>query len=323
MILTRLTSSIPDSATAAALEQFEREFSYPLGKAGRFRISHGQDYSAFFRAMGEASLLMARKEGRVLGMLATVMRKLWMRAGSGGPVSREAHLLCDLKVIPESRGSTVLASLIRAAKQRIEASRSHACYCVVMEGTAKSPLDYTGRLGIPKFGKLAEIMVLRVPVRYPAIRREAGQVSLSEAREVRDRLSPRGILFDGSEHRLRSRMEPVPLKTPDNMACGIVEDTLSAKRLFEESGREMLSAHVSGFAFATPSDGAALLNQAQMVAAAVGFSAIFAAVPRRLAAPLVAALSGQGLGEAVPAPAEVYGYDFPAGLDWWLDTAEI
>ena len=76
-------SRIPES-TAAALEEFEQEFTYPLGEGCRFRISHGGDYLRFFRAMGEATLLVAARDGEITGSLARVERNLILRKEPGG-----------------------------------------------------------------------------------------------------------------------------------------------------------------------------------------------------------------------------------------------
>ena len=41
----------PDKELVDALDAFERGFTYPLGNDRRFRITHGEDYSRFFRAI--------------------------------------------------------------------------------------------------------------------------------------------------------------------------------------------------------------------------------------------------------------------------------
>ncbi|HTE89320.1 MAG TPA: hypothetical protein VK639_10220 [Terriglobales bacterium] len=45
-------SSPPSPALARALAEFEAPFTYPLGPGKSFRISHGEDYTLFFRAQG-------------------------------------------------------------------------------------------------------------------------------------------------------------------------------------------------------------------------------------------------------------------------------
>jgi hypothetical protein len=54
MIVHQLCSA-PSPSQAKALAEFEGQFNYPLGAGRSFRISHGEDYPRFFRAIGKAS----------------------------------------------------------------------------------------------------------------------------------------------------------------------------------------------------------------------------------------------------------------------------
>ena len=68
--------TVASSRLAGALERFERQFTYPLGSGRSFRISHGDDYVRFFRAMGEARCFVAERDRRVLGVLGAALRPL-------------------------------------------------------------------------------------------------------------------------------------------------------------------------------------------------------------------------------------------------------
>src|SRR5215470_7129143 len=48
-------SGPPSPRLAGALAEFEEPFTYPLGADRFFRISHGADYTLFFRAQGNAA----------------------------------------------------------------------------------------------------------------------------------------------------------------------------------------------------------------------------------------------------------------------------
>ncbi len=315
MILHRFSTRIPQEV-GAALAAFEREFSYPLGSFGRFRISHGEDYLPFFRAMGEAELLLLEEAGAVQGVLARVQRVIERRGE--GRKEQMAHYLCDLKLRAAARGSLVLPRLIRETKRRIEGSGSHSCYCVVMEGTGKLPTDYTGRLGVPRFERLGEILILRIG----AARQERGLVELSpgDFAALHSRLAAPGYAATGAIPSLRSLMEPLHLATAAGDACGVLEDTRRGKRLYVEDGPEMLSAHLSRFAYASPQAGARLLGKAAALAGEQGMEALFVAVPKQASDALL-----QHLGDLpiTLAPAVVYGHALEAGVDWWIDTAEI
>jgi hypothetical protein len=311
----RFTDEV-SAETGRALAEFEREFSYPLGPAERFRISHGEDYLPFFRAIGEPVVLAMEDAGRIVGGIARVRRRLELRREEGGLVDASvAHYLCDLKVAAAARGTNVLARLIGETKCEIEASDSRACYCVVMAGTGRLPTDYTGRLGVPRFERVGEIVILRISPGGPWVNR-CRVISMRDFAAVRGRLARAGYTATGGESGHRSWMSPLPLATPDGDACGMLEDTRRGKRLWLESGRELVSAHLSGFAYSTPEAGAELLGAA--VVRAQG--PFFVALPCREMEVMRPLLDGLDFTEA---EAIVYGHDLEAGHDWWVDTAEI
>src|SRR6266705_2635012 len=71
-------SSAPSPALARALAEFEAPFTYPLGPGKFFRISHGEDYTLFFRAQGNGVCFIVEQDGRVVGAMGTAIRQLWM-----------------------------------------------------------------------------------------------------------------------------------------------------------------------------------------------------------------------------------------------------
>jgi hypothetical protein len=108
-------SSPPSAALARALAEFEKPFTYPLGEGRFFRISHGDDYTLFFRAQGEGSCFIAEHEERIVGVLGTAIRRLLMPSGE----ECTAAYLGDLKIAPAARGGTILARLARAAERTL------------------------------------------------------------------------------------------------------------------------------------------------------------------------------------------------------------
>lgn len=306
----------PDPATGKALEAFEREFSYPLGERSRFHISHQPNYLRFFQAIGKPHLLTAETNEEIQGSLVTVARGLSL---DGSALT--AHYFCDLKLRAAARGSRVLAHLFTATQQRIRTSDSVKCYGVVMKGTGSLPSDYTGRLDIPRFQRIGEIAILRlngVAKSSPGV----VEVSIEEMTEISRRIANRGYRATGGDSRLRSQIVPVALAKKDGSACGTVEDTRRAKRLIQEDGGEMISAHLSGFTFATPKAGVELLGHALTLANQNGLPALFAAVPVSQANAVVTLLESAGVAVTI-APASIFGHDLEAGHDWWVDTAEI
>jgi hypothetical protein len=319
MEIRTFTGSVPPE-TGAAMEAFEEEFSYPLGDACRFRIRHGRDYLRFFRAMGRAELAVVSNGGVISGSIVHAARTVAFHPpGGGSPESLPARYLCDLKVAPAARGSTALARLIRETRRAILASGATRCYCVVMGGTGRLPTHYTGRLGVPAFQPLGDIAILRVSgdaalsggiltVDEPAFQAVAGSIHHG---------GHRPLTGNGA---LRSLSGTTRLISADGTACAILEDTRLGKRLITDDGRELVSAHLSGFRHRTPEAGATLIRHAVALARGMDMPAVFLAVPASAAIPLIDLLDGLTVTNA---SATVYGHGFTTGADWWIDTAEI
>lgn len=301
----------------ARLVEFERQFEYPLGNNGRFLISHGEDYTRFFRAMGDANCLVAEDVSGVVGTLATVTRHLLT------PVGRtvEVTYLADLKIAPAVRGGFVLKRLALAA---LTLNRTSAGYSVVMRGTKAVPEAYTNRVGIPAFRLLGTIDVLRIPAgsETAADLPPAPERPLAEADKSFFRLSQGSYAAPGDwTLRVgRALFPPVGLLADAGRASGVVEDTLNAKRLFLSGGTEIRSAHLSNFAFVDAGSGAALIRAALLVVRKRHLPAMFAAVPTDRTSELLAALR---IEDVTCAPADIYGTGLDAGPPWNINTSEI
>ena len=300
-----------------ALARFELQFHYPLGTTRSFRISHGRDYTTFFQAMGEARVFVCERRGTVLGTLAAVTRKVRFPSGE----MRCVAYLCDLKVSPHARTGRTLLHLMKSVRDRLEVPCNGQAYAVVMDGTSQTPARYTGQFSLPAFEKLGQFMVLRIPTKEAGASDGRVQSTAdSAAQSIRDRLTAGQFVPLGGEPARRSNMEPVYLELADGRACGVLEDTRRGKRLFDDAGDEMLSAHLSRFAYATTSDGAMLLDRALDLAKKAGFPALFAAVPIGDAPKIVGSLA---VADTLLAPATIYGCGFREQAAWRIDTSEI
>jgi hypothetical protein len=300
-----------------ALERFEISFRYPLGRDMRFRISHGRDYVPFFQAMGEAVVWVAEREGEVLGTLAASLRTLSLPLGE----ARRAAYLCDLKLAPGVRAGKTLALLASIARSDLTTLGIASAYAVVMEGTARNPSCYTGRLGIPAFTGHRSITIFKIETgvggQIPdAVRR----ATADEVNAVFASLNRARVHAAGNRPSLRSLMTPVPLLETGGEACGMVEDTRRGKRLWLDNGDELLAAHLSRFAYASIGSGTALVRAALDVSATAGFPALFMAVPDEDAEAFAASMSDLGIHLAA---ARVYGHGFASTDAWSVDTSEI
>jgi hypothetical protein len=307
-------TAAPPPELAAELERFERQFAYPLGPGRSFRIDHGPEYPRFFRAMGEAVSLVARRGGRVVGTLGVALRELVTPTGERTP----SAYLGDLKIEPTARGGRVLPSLARAAREWVGA-RVVAAFAVVMEGTRATPERYTGRLEIPAFREVGRVGVLRFDTSAAVPPSPDWVVPVTFARSLLPTYARGRYHTDGGTPAVRSATEPIGLVAPDGTACGWVEDTARAKRLIADDGVEMRSAHLSGVGYADPSAAAALIRAAIGVAAARSFPALFAAVAADEVGAVLQALPGVPV---TVAPAVVYAAGLEPGV-WNVNTAEI
>jgi hypothetical protein len=306
----------PPAALAAALARFEAQFDYPLGPGRRFRIDHGEDTTRFFRAMGEGASFVAERDGAVLGVIGASLRRLVLPGGEERPVV----YIGDLKIAPEARGGRALPRLAAAVLEWVD-GRASAAYSVVMDGTASSPARTTGRLGIPTFVVLGTTAVLRLSLRGGAsTKSDALIVDASRGEALHRTLSAHQVVVHGGDAAVRSAMTPLWLASSGDGACGRLEDTERAKRLIDDAGVPMRSAHVSRFAYVDRDAAVALLRSALHRAAARGLPAMFVAVPRGDVEYLSQRLDGF---EVVLAPATLHGFGIEPGLHWNLDTSEI
>jgi hypothetical protein len=190
-----------------------------------------------------------------------------------------------------------------------------------MDGTSRTPLCYTGRLGVPAFEEIGTISILKIAM--PSRQSKPDAVVRSgvlEARALRARLIGTEVHAEPSRPEMRSLMEPVALVTLGGDACGVVEDTRRGKRLWFEEGGEMLAAHLSQFAYRSIDAGAHLVRAALRVAEEAGFPAVFCALPAS-DAPRFAAVLGDL--EMHVASATIYGHGLPASPRWRVDSSEI
>jgi hypothetical protein len=308
-------ATAPSPELAKSLARFEEQFTYPLGPGRSFRISHGEDYPRFFRAIGEAACFVAERDGEVLGALGLAVTRVRIADGT----ERPAIYLGDLKAAPAARCGLALMQLAQAAGPWC-AARAECGFGVVMDGTLIRPDRYTGRLGIPHFRAVANIAVLKLPasMRSPAFLQ--WEADTTNGTECFTQLTAGRISTSGGNALERSDTSPAWLVAPDGSACGRLEDTRRAKRLFADDGSEIVAAHLSCIGYANYSALAELFRVACGVAASRRFPAVFAAVPTEECDAILAAINQP---DVIVAPATVFAANFEPHQLWSINTAEI
>jgi hypothetical protein len=295
--------SAPPDWLGQALEKFEAQFRYPLGPNASFAVSHGRDYLPFFAAIGEATVLVAEHEGRVLATVAAVLRPL---RGPDGCVHTTAYL-ADLKVAPVARGGTVLARVFLALRELLTVN---SAYGIVMDGTGATPLSYTGRFGIPAFVPVGKLAIFCISVSP-----EAPILAAVESDRLRE---PAGYLPRGGTPQIRS--ERIPTALASDEASGLLEDTRLGKRLMRGANDEMRAAHLSRLVWQRPGDAADVVRQAVGLCAREGVPTLFSSVPQSVAPSLERELDDLRFELA---PATVFGCGLAPDQPWWVDSAEI
>ena len=303
------------------LARFERQFTYPLGKEAAFHVAHGNDYTRFFRAIGTALGLVAELDGVIIATVVVTIRDIGFPDGS---IKRVAYV-ADLKVAPSARISRAFLTLALRAFAWGRA-QVDAVFAVVMDGTPATPESYTGRLGLPRLGKTAELAVIRIPTATCTPREDAPEVlAPTDASALYTDLSANRFSCPLHQPELRAQWPQTWLATGAGDACGFLEDTLDAKNLVQDSGVLMRSAHLSCFAYRTPAAGAAVVSHALAICRSRELPALFLSVSAVDAAELLNAVStiaGIVKGGMTLATASVYSAGLPVA-QWNFNTADI
>ncbi len=311
----RYLDALPESTLASALARFESGFRYPLGKDGWFSISHGDDYTRFFRAIGDTRCFVADRDGTVVGVVSVARCQLRQPGG----VDVEAAYFSDLKVTRPGSGRALLR-LLQESVGWARQSPATPGFSIVMDGTSRDPSSYTGRLGIPQYIQLSKLMILRIPSDHRGDTAQVIESSLTEVGECYRGLTKNDYATAGGSPTIRSRMTPMGLILASGGACGILEDTRRGKRLYRGDGSEMVSAHLSSFGYRTAQDAVSLLKSASVRCREMGVPAIFVSLPWARHEAVLKLLPQNGI---VKAPATVFGFGFCANENWSVNTSEI
>ncbi len=300
-----------DAPFTEKLRNFEESFRYPLGENRLFSISHGDDYGRFFRSIGKSRIYAACDGDEILGSLAVVRRPLMLNGHQ-----QPALYIGDLKI--KQGAGKVLYCLIKEAHDDNIDMREQPQFGVMMKGTPRKPSDYTGRLGLPQFHNMGEIVILRIPTKLESMPVELEEITLPEAITLSQELHSEDNILPIGRPAVRSRQTPAAFCLKNKKAVAILEDMLSAKRLFAENGQEIISGHLSSFQYDKPLDGVQLIQGILPEAMKKEYPALFVSIPM---ADLP--VFQKYFSQAICAPAFIYGRNMEVSNRWQVNTSEI
>ncbi|MCF8462663.1 MAG: GNAT family N-acetyltransferase [Rickettsiaceae bacterium] len=298
------------SSLSHKVSEFERLFTYPLGQDRYFRIDHSPNYDAFYKAMGEAHTYYALYHDKIVASISYVIRTVKLH----DHIDKVAYL-GDLKIHPDHQATRLFFSIAKHLQPILEREVSSA-YGIVMDGTINTPEQYTGRLGIPKFERLKEVYVLRFDTKNCDTSTDS-HISKESCFETYQNLSSKPFASISNSH-MRSAIAREWFST-SKLACGMLEDTRLAKRLFLESGEELRSAHLSYFVYDDVQQGFLVIKSALKRSFQLGFPAMFLALSKQQMDDLESHLIGTSYSMA---KAAIYGTQKTYG-EITINTAEI
>lgn len=308
--------SKPPQTYCEQLQEFERQFDYPLTDSQRFRIEHSLDYERFFAAMGDSVTVVVESAGKILGVLSAAIRTLHLSEGR----SEKWLYIGDVKIEKSARGRHVLKRLFMTTHTWVD-NRCTKAYSVVMDGTGVTPRMYTGRLGIPEFRAVQSIKLLAFATQ-DFEQHSVETASVQTCEEPKSFAEPtKTITTQGSKPHwsnekmsIRSRISPVWLNVPDTGCFGLLEDTRSAKRLYDSDSNELLYAHLSNVKYRSIEDLVPIVFEAGKTAYTFGCTNLLLAVPAGECSKLTDALGEtqyEVFSSTVYATEKTKGYELP------------
>ena len=302
------------------LQDFECQFWYPMGESREFRIEHPSLYTDFFSSMGDAYCFVALREEEVVGVLSSVIRTL---VAPNGKTSQVAYV-ADVKITKDLQGSTLLYRLARTAILWLRPQITSA-YSVVMDGTAVTPKQYTGRVGVPQFSWAGRVHLLSfsTTTNFPwmsKISEHPLDVSSAESGIEPRRTSTAVPTWASMNPLLRAQEGPVWLVDQQTNACALLEDTRRAKKLYDRQHAEYRYAHLTYLSYAVPEHIVRLIPHACTRSHSSGFTHLFVTVPD----PHLAAV--QSLLEDIEHnafSASIYGVSLSEDFPFLVNSSEI
>lgn len=287
------------------LMAFEEQFHYPLGAHDFFRIHHPPPYTQFAQSIGNAACFIATDQDQILAAISVSIRDLLI----AGTIKKSAYIF-DLKLHPNNTKPFALLRILQHAQTWAE-QYCDTAYAVVMDGTQKTPDQYTGRLQIPKFNKSGSLAILLFPSATHSI-----QAQVQSAQHYNyDHTSVETI---GADLAQRSRVTPRCLSIDhDNWA--IFEDTRRAKQLFQADGTEIKAAHLSHIHFNNPTHASALIQSARHLAREHNYAYLFCCLNQNQ----YAQVDSNVRQEAKHSRASLYTHNLDTNPEWLIHSSEI
>lgn len=340
MTIKNLCAESLDTTNQNRISAFEAGFRYPLSMTENFSISHGADYSLFYRSMGE-SLVLAAEQGEL--PIATVAATIRELKNPSGKIHRCAYI-GDLKYNKSVGASRKLLSLLLEL-QNWCVQKADSAIAIVMGGTQNLPDSYSGRLGLKEMKQLGTMQIYRIPVRSAESSRQFRQAERIDG-TIADcfiETSPRNfICFKPNsavdiDPESTSDIGAIWLGTADTVdsnistgggSIGCLQDTRKAKKLFREDGSEILNAHLTNFYYQDIESAASIIESSLALARQNSFEALFLSLDNERSHELSRLLQNLG---ATRSEAIIYGAGVIADANdinnsnrnWCINSSEV
>lgn len=266
---------IPDKINQDLLA-FEKSFRYFLGST-QFYINHGPDYARFYKALGPSYCFVCfDSKNAITGVVSASIIEILFPEN----LLKKVVYFGDLKISDTIMKGRVLYHLFFAVVDHFKNLNLSSGLGVVMAGTQKTPLDYTGRLGFPQFSFLSDQIILRVETKKSQEDIESQELEPDKAwrlyHNLKEGLKP--LLPSHSD--MRSLIKPIWI-SHENTAVALIEDTRRAKKLYTVDGTEIISAHLSYLATKNEASTIKILHLASMKAHQLGFTHLFVTLSKK------------------------------------------
>lgn len=215
------------------LKKFEEKLShdYPLGY-DYFKITHGENYYAFFERLGVIHMNLLIDNNEIVGSGSGILRNIKYKNDKILPT----FYLCDLKIDPKYRGKHIPFQMLLSAKQKLNIS--NRIYGITMnknDNKENKVVKLSKKIPLLNFKSGGKLMIYSIDYDTllkikPIIEHHRGNISFLSLLNIKDLIlkstgSPLPLLhIQWQSNDINNIIEPIPGYT--YMFCCHIDDPL-------------------------------------------------------------------------------------------------